>query len=178
MCCLHSKLCQLTKIKFKKIVGPESRLPTASLYLKSITVYPIKSCAGFTVESWPLSSTGSYLPSSHFHGLCKFKFFGWVGASKVDLQIEFYSFFCDFRAGLLHDREWVLTSPSGEILTQKKVKVVSDAEVVLHACAHVQTQLYGETWCISIYFHISISHFKLFKSTLLKQPCLIHGGHI
>ncbi|XP_009361810.2 molybdenum cofactor sulfurase isoform X1 [Pyrus x bretschneideri] len=60
--------------------GPESRLPAACLYLKSITVYPIKSCAGFSVESWPLSSTG-----------------------------------------LLHDREWVLTSPSGEILTQKKV---------------------------------------------------------
>ncbi|KAL6562442.1 Molybdenum cofactor sulfurase [Orobanche gracilis] len=49
-------------------------------FLKSITVYPIKSCAGFTVESWPLSSTG-----------------------------------------LLHDREWLLRSLSGEILTQKKV---------------------------------------------------------
>ncbi|BFG28744.1 hypothetical protein CerSpe_150180 [Prunus speciosa] len=60
--------------------GSESRLAAASFYLKSITVYPIKSCAGFNVESWPLSSTG-----------------------------------------LLHDREWVLTSLSGEILTQKKV---------------------------------------------------------
>ncbi|KAL0363026.1 UNVERIFIED_CONTAM: Molybdenum cofactor sulfurase [Sesamum calycinum] len=49
-------------------------------FLKSITVYPIKSCAGFTVESWPLCSTG-----------------------------------------LLHDREWLLKSLSGEILTQKKV---------------------------------------------------------
>ncbi|KAK6149517.1 hypothetical protein DH2020_017042 [Rehmannia glutinosa] len=49
-------------------------------FLKSITVYPIKSCAGFSVESWPLSSTG-----------------------------------------LLHDREWLLKSLSGEILTQKKV---------------------------------------------------------
>lgn len=49
-------------------------------YLKSITVYPIKSCAGFTVDSWPLSHTG-----------------------------------------LQHDREWLLKSPNGEILTQKKV---------------------------------------------------------
>ncbi|KAI3456698.1 hypothetical protein Pfo_013361 [Paulownia fortunei] len=49
-------------------------------FLKSITIYPIKSCAGFSVESWPLSSTG-----------------------------------------LLHDREWLLKSLSGEILTQKKV---------------------------------------------------------
>ncbi|KAH6768695.1 molybdenum cofactor sulfurase [Perilla frutescens var. frutescens] len=49
-------------------------------FLKSITIYPIKSCAGFSVESWPLSNTG-----------------------------------------LLHDREWLLKSFSGEILTQKKV---------------------------------------------------------
>ncbi|KAM7251349.1 hypothetical protein ACFE04_023232 [Oxalis oulophora] len=27
-------------------------------YLKSITIYPIKSCSGFSVESWPLSETG------------------------------------------------------------------------------------------------------------------------
>ncbi|XP_011095699.1 molybdenum cofactor sulfurase isoform X2 [Sesamum indicum] len=53
---------------------------TRTYFLKSITVYPIKSCAGFTVESWPLCSTG-----------------------------------------LLHDREWLLKSLSGEILTQKKV---------------------------------------------------------
>ncbi|CAA0815509.1 Molybdenum cofactor sulfurase [Striga hermonthica] len=53
---------------------------TAKCSLKSITIYPIKSCAGFTVESWPLTSTG-----------------------------------------LLHDREWLLKSSSGEILTQKKV---------------------------------------------------------
>ncbi|KAG8386614.1 hypothetical protein BUALT_Bualt03G0166800 [Buddleja alternifolia] len=49
-------------------------------FLKSIIVYPIKSCAGFSVESWPLS-----------------------------------------RTGLLYDREWLLKSLSGEILTQKKV---------------------------------------------------------
>ncbi|KAL1556065.1 Molybdenum cofactor sulfurase [Salvia divinorum] len=49
-------------------------------FLKSITVYPIKSCAGFSVASWPLSNTG-----------------------------------------LLHDREWLLKSFNGEILTQKKV---------------------------------------------------------
>ncbi|CAN4103814.1 unnamed protein product [Withania somnifera] len=49
-------------------------------FLTSITVYPIKSCAGFSVDQWPLTSTG-----------------------------------------LLHDREWVLKSTTGEILTQKKV---------------------------------------------------------
>ncbi|GJR66145.1 molybdenum cofactor sulfurase isoform X1 [Tanacetum coccineum] len=49
-------------------------------HLTSIVVYPIKSCAGFRVDSWPLSSTG-----------------------------------------LLYDREWLLKSMTGEILTQKKV---------------------------------------------------------
>ncbi|KAJ9562674.1 hypothetical protein OSB04_007834 [Centaurea solstitialis] len=48
--------------------------------LTSIVVYPIKSCAGFRVDSWPLSSTG-----------------------------------------LLYDREWLLKSMNGEVLTQKKV---------------------------------------------------------
>ncbi|KAI7979425.1 Molybdenum cofactor sulfurase [Camellia lanceoleosa] len=52
----------------------------ARYYLRSITVYPIKSCAGFRVDNWPISNTG-----------------------------------------LLHDREWLLKSLSGEILTQKKV---------------------------------------------------------
>ncbi|XP_015882118.3 molybdenum cofactor sulfurase isoform X1 [Ziziphus jujuba] len=59
--------------------GREIR-PAASFYLKNMIIYPIKSCGGFSVESWPLSSTG-----------------------------------------LRHDREWVLTGLSGEILTQKKV---------------------------------------------------------
>ncbi|KAF9589840.1 hypothetical protein IFM89_028775, partial [Coptis chinensis] len=53
---------------------------TAGVYLKSITVYPIKSCGGFSVNCWPLSPSG-----------------------------------------LLHDREWLLKCPSGEVLTQKKV---------------------------------------------------------
>ncbi|KAE9458442.1 hypothetical protein C3L33_09665, partial [Rhododendron williamsianum] len=53
---------------------------TPKYFLRAVTVYPIKSCAGFRVDSWPLSSTG-----------------------------------------LLHDREWLLKSLSGEILTQKKV---------------------------------------------------------
>ncbi|KAL2928144.1 Molybdenum cofactor sulfurase [Bienertia sinuspersici] len=60
--------------------GPETMQKTTGLYLKSITVYPIKSCAGFSVDSWSLCKTG-----------------------------------------LIHDREWLLRSPSGEILTQKKV---------------------------------------------------------
>ncbi|KAI5083295.1 hypothetical protein GOP47_0003038 [Adiantum capillus-veneris] len=29
-----------------------------NIYLESITIYPIKSCGGFTVDSWPLSSCG------------------------------------------------------------------------------------------------------------------------
>ncbi|XP_059661845.1 molybdenum cofactor sulfurase isoform X2 [Cornus florida] len=58
--------------------GPEGA--TTRYYLRSITIYPIKSCAGFSVDSWPLCSTG-----------------------------------------FLHDREWLLKSLNGEILTQKKV---------------------------------------------------------
>ncbi|XP_057988840.1 molybdenum cofactor sulfurase isoform X1 [Hevea brasiliensis] len=60
--------------------GQEKRHSSAGYYLKSITIFPIKSCGGFSVESWPLSS-----------------------------------------AGLQHDREWLLKSLTGEILTQKKV---------------------------------------------------------
>ncbi|EPS65546.1 molybdenum cofactor sulfurase, partial [Genlisea aurea] len=59
-------------------VGVERAAKTVCL--KSITVYPVKSCAGFSVDTWPLCDTG-----------------------------------------LLHDREWAVKSPSGEILTQKKV---------------------------------------------------------
>ncbi|XP_058080205.1 molybdenum cofactor sulfurase isoform X3 [Magnolia sinica] len=68
---------QRTTISSSSTKGIErSRL----MSLKAITIYPIKSCAGFSVDSWPLSSNG-----------------------------------------LQHDREWLLKSPSGEILTQKKV---------------------------------------------------------
>ncbi|GMY33370.1 molybdenum cofactor sulfurase isoform X2, partial [Fagus crenata] len=58
----------------------ESRLLASSFFLKSITIYPIKSCAGFSTESWPLSISG-----------------------------------------LRYDREWLLKSLTGEILTQKKL---------------------------------------------------------
>lgn len=54
------------------------------LYLESIRVYPIKSCAGFSVECWPLSDTG-----------------------------------------LLYDREWLVKSALGEVLTQKKIPLMS-----------------------------------------------------
>ncbi|KHG03032.1 Molybdenum cofactor sulfurase -like protein [Gossypium arboreum] len=60
--------------------GFEDRLSSSACHLKSITIYPIKSCAGFSVNSWPLSDTG-----------------------------------------LQYDREWLLKSLTGEILTQKKV---------------------------------------------------------
>ncbi|XP_076912513.1 molybdenum cofactor sulfurase-like [Bidens hawaiensis] len=55
-------------------------MTTTEHYLRSIVIYPIKSCAGFKVNSWPLCSTG-----------------------------------------LLYDREWLLKSTNGEVLTQKKV---------------------------------------------------------
>ncbi|KAA3467858.1 molybdenum cofactor sulfurase isoform X1 [Gossypium australe] len=60
--------------------GFEDRLSSSACHLKSITIYPIKSCAGFSVNGWPLSNTG-----------------------------------------LQYDREWLLKSLTGEILTQKKV---------------------------------------------------------
>ncbi|XP_050223530.1 molybdenum cofactor sulfurase isoform X2 [Mercurialis annua] len=60
--------------------GEEKTQPLTGYHLKTISIYPIKSCGGFTVERWPLSSTG-----------------------------------------LRHDREWLLKSLTGEILTQKKV---------------------------------------------------------
>uniref|UniRef100_A0A1D1ZL06 Molybdenum cofactor sulfurase n=1 Tax=Anthurium amnicola TaxID=1678845 RepID=A0A1D1ZL06_9ARAE len=34
------------------------KLTTGCICLKSITIYPIKSCSGFSVDSWPLSHTG------------------------------------------------------------------------------------------------------------------------
>ncbi|GAB2286645.1 Molybdenum cofactor sulfurase [Dionaea muscipula] len=67
-----------------KDAGHDERCPDTGWQLRSITVYPIKSCAGFSVDRWPLSSTG-----------------------------------------LRYDREWLLKSHSGEILTQKKVPDMS-----------------------------------------------------
>ncbi|GMN56533.1 hypothetical protein TIFTF001_025648 [Ficus carica] len=43
--------------KFKQ--GDEAMPSTGKVNLKSIVIYPIKSCAGFSAQSWPLSSTGS-----------------------------------------------------------------------------------------------------------------------
>ncbi|KAK2972001.1 hypothetical protein RJ640_005021 [Escallonia rubra] len=63
---------------------------SARYYLRSISIYPIKSCAGFRVDSWPLSITG-----------------------------------------LLHDREWLLKSTSGEILTQKKVPEMGNISTLI-----------------------------------------------
>nr|AZM66049.1 molybdenum cofactor sulfurase [Arachis hypogaea] len=63
-----------------QLEGIEKGSPDTGYHLKSITIYPIKSCGGFCSRSWPLSKNG-----------------------------------------LKHDREWILMSLSGEILTQKKV---------------------------------------------------------
>lgn len=65
-------------------IGFKNRYSASGFDLKSITVYPIKSCAGFSMDRWPLSSRG-----------------------------------------LLHDREWLLQSLTGETLTQKKVPEMS-----------------------------------------------------
>lgn len=58
--------CHIWHLKYYYIVGQEIRLSAASFYLKYITIYPIKSCGGFSVESWPLSSTGSYSCSTYW----------------------------------------------------------------------------------------------------------------
>lgn len=76
--------CLLRESDISLIKDSERMQKTTGLYLKSITVYPIKSCAGFCIDSWPLSKTG-----------------------------------------LVHDREWLLRSPSGDILTQKKAPEMS-----------------------------------------------------
>ncbi|GAB4854748.1 Molybdenum cofactor sulfurase [Ancistrocladus abbreviatus] len=69
-----------TRNGFQLWKGQYRRCSSMGLYLKSITIYPIKSCAGFSVENWPLSNTGP-----------------------------------------CYDREWLLKSLNGDILTQKKV---------------------------------------------------------
>ncbi|XP_020238282.1 molybdenum cofactor sulfurase isoform X3 [Cajanus cajan] len=63
-----------------QLKGLEKGFVDNGYFLKSITIYPIKSCGGFSARSWPLSNNG-----------------------------------------LRHDREWILKSLAGEILTQKKV---------------------------------------------------------
>ncbi|GAB2223609.1 hypothetical protein Droror1_Dr00017750 [Drosera rotundifolia] len=68
----------------RSVVGIGDGCTDTELQLRFITVYPIKSCAGFSVDHWPLSDTG-----------------------------------------LLYDREWLLKSHGGEILTQKKVPDLS-----------------------------------------------------
>ncbi|XWS10763.1 hypothetical protein CRYUN_Cryun38cG0025700 [Craigia yunnanensis] len=76
--------------------GIENRLSSSGCYLKSITIYPIKSCAGFSVKSWPLSSTG-----------------------------------------LKYDREWLLKSLTGEILTQKKVPEMALINTFINLKQHI-----------------------------------------
>ncbi|XP_028801683.1 molybdenum cofactor sulfurase isoform X1 [Neltuma alba] len=64
----------------KQLKGFDHCSLSSGFSLQSITIYPIKSCGGFSSGSWPLSNNG-----------------------------------------LKYDREWILKSLSGEILTQKKV---------------------------------------------------------
>ncbi|KAH9288390.1 hypothetical protein KI387_032507, partial [Taxus chinensis] len=70
--------------------GSRTHATKENIYLHSIVVYPIKSCAGFNVEEWPLSETG-----------------------------------------LLYDREWLVKSAFGEVLTQKKVPSMCSIRTVI-----------------------------------------------
>lgn len=45
-------------LRFLLFAELESKESFQSHYLKSITIYPIKSCAGFSVIRWPLCRTG------------------------------------------------------------------------------------------------------------------------
>ena len=44
--------------------GGEKGFLDTGYYLKSVTIYPIKSCGGFGARSWPLSNNGNYLLST------------------------------------------------------------------------------------------------------------------
>lgn len=58
---------------------PARAVSSCPLTLESITLFPLKSCAGFRVRQWPLGEKG-----------------------------------------LLYDREWMVVSSSGALLTQKQ----------------------------------------------------------
>uniref|UniRef100_A0A7C9F011 MOSC domain-containing protein n=1 Tax=Opuntia streptacantha TaxID=393608 RepID=A0A7C9F011_OPUST len=149
--------------------GQERANEAVASYLKSIAVYPIKSCAGFSVDSWPLSSTG-----------------------------------------LLHDREWLLKSPSGEILTQKKVPEMSrirtsidlsrsllfvgssgcktELQIPLesssYACGREEIDLHGYRYEVHCYSHEVNSWFTkaigrpctLWRSSATNRPWKRRGG--
>lgn len=63
--------------------GP-GRLPSIQgFHVKSIYVYPIKSCAGFRVQSWPLSSTGSLSFSFFFINSVRAYAISFFGANQI-----------------------------------------------------------------------------------------------
>lgn len=51
----------------------EGQQAISDIRLKSITIYPVKSCQGFSVQSWPLTTGGMHLGSSavqFFSSIC------------------------------------------------------------------------------------------------------------
>lgn len=68
--------------------------------IRSIFIYPIKSCAGMQVQSWQITSHGTYPQRD--------RQINWRQAKHIV-------------AGFLYDREWVLVDPNFAYLNQKKV---------------------------------------------------------
>ncbi|XP_078437514.1 molybdenum cofactor sulfurase (LOS5) (ABA3) isoform X2 [Wolffia australiana] len=75
-------ICEVLTTESKE--GCLQKYESRDICISSIAIYPVKSCAGFSVDRWPLCSTG-----------------------------------------LRYDREWLIKSPRGEVLTQKKVLEMS-----------------------------------------------------
>ncbi len=122
---------------------------TTSIQLESIIVYPIKSCAGFSVRVWPLSDCGKLTKPKAilFYQTCLLPFpmaftFHWNIPNRHTLErcqkckslslkhgythvffssFEHWNFVEIWCAGLLYDREWLIQNHSGDTLTQKKV---------------------------------------------------------
>ncbi|KAA8527170.1 hypothetical protein F0562_008601 [Nyssa sinensis] len=101
---------------------------TARYNLRSITIYPIKSCAGFTISSWPLSSTGLLYDREW---LLK-DLNGEILTQKKVLEMCFINTFIDLDLGTLF-----VESPRCKVKLQIKLKsdsyIAGRDEIDLHA---------------------------------------------